>query len=382
MDRSLVVKQQHSLQQQISPSIISTAAASERPWYSLFSVNSYSSILQQPLVSTLGSVFVPSSTSSLERTQNPSWWSTIYRLGTSPSTVVQLSDNRNDTSNSSLQQPSAPLYVDPIQSGSSLLDNDSSLTTDSSSVNNASCISSLDCSSLVSTTSTTPPISPISPCDELLKDQQHQKQHYSYSCQHLAISMLWLWLCGHVVIQVVLVSYQPLQSSTTDDDGHQPLISEPVPLTTPRRDSKFEDEDDVKSSLKFVEEKAHVSKPNEPLSPWVPFQESDTISRYAAKRPAVADLWQQHERHLEAYRQAFPIRPTERRKYWRSQQEQPCRSSVMQTGNNEKLIALANETLAYFENTYANNSSEDHQLDNIIHALRYRASTSTSNTTF
>ncbi|KAJ8658296.1 hypothetical protein O0I10_005979 [Lichtheimia ornata] len=378
MDRSLVVKQQHSLQQQISPTIITTTN-SERPWYSLFSVNSYSSILHQPLVSSLGSVFAPSSSSSLERTQNPSWWSTIYRLGTNPSTVVQINDNRNDTSNSSLQQPSVPVYVDVMQSASSILDNDSSLSTDSSSVNNGSCVSSLDCSSLISTTSTTPPISPVSPCDELMKDQQPKKQHYPHPCQHLVISMLWIWLCGHVVVQVVLVTSQPLSSPTTTNNDVQPSINEPVPLTTPRRDSKFEDEVDVKNSLMLVEEKAHVPKVAEPSSTWAPFTESDTISRYAAKRPAVADLWQQHERHLEAYRRSFPIRPTERRKYWRSQQ-QPSTSSSMQNGNNDKLMALANETLAYFENTYANNSSEDHHLDDIIHTLRYRAFASSSST--
>lgn len=384
MDRSLVVKQQHSLQQQISPTIITTTNSERAPWYSLFSVNSYSSILQQPLVSSLGSVFAPSSSSSFERTQNPSsWWSSIYRLGTNPSTVVQINDNRNDSSNNSLQQPSVPVYVDVMHSGSSLLDNDSSLSTDSSSVNNGSCVSSLDCSSLISTTSTTPPISPVSPSDELVKDQQHRKQHYPHPCQHLVISMLWIWLCGHVVVQVVLVTSQPLLSPTTNNNDIQQSINETVPLTTPRRDSKFEDAVDVQKSLMLVEE--NVPKAAEPSSTWAPFTESDTISRYAAKRPAVADLWQQHEQHLEAYRRSFPIRPTERRKYWRSQQ-QPCTSPSMQMGNNEKLMALANETLAYFENTYANSSSDDHHLDDIIHTLRYRAfasstSTSITNTT-
>ncbi|KAI7886181.1 hypothetical protein K492DRAFT_190404 [Lichtheimia hyalospora FSU 10163] len=331
-----------------------------------------------PLVSTLGSVFVPSASSS-ERAQNQPWWSTIYRFGTSSSTVVQINDNRNDSSNSSLQQPSIPVYVDATHSGSNFLDNDSSLSTDSSSVNNGSCISSLDCSSLVSTISTTPPVSPISSCDEIHKNQQNQKKHYPYPCPHLLISMLWVWLCGHVVIQVVLVTYQPSSPSATNDNDVQPSINESVlPLTTLRRDSKFEDED-VKNSIIFVEENAS--------SAWSPFTESDTISRYAAKRKGVADVWQQHERYLETYRQAFPIRPTERRKYWRSQQQQQlCRSSVMPIGSNEKLMALANETLAYFENTYAKYSSEDHQLENIIHTLRYRASeltpTSSANTSF
>lgn len=182
--------------------------------------------------------------------------------------------------------------------------------------------------------------------------------------------MLWVWLCGHVVIQVVLVTYQPSSPSTANDNDVQPSINESVlPLTTLRRDSKFEDED-VKNSTIFVEEDAS--------STWAPFIESDTIARYAAKRKGVADVWQQHERYLEIYRQAFPIRPTERRKYWRSQQQQqPYRSSAMPIGSNEKLMTLANETLAYFENTYAKDSSEDQQLDNIIHTLRYRASEST-----
>ncbi|CDS08853.1 hypothetical protein LRAMOSA10214 [Lichtheimia ramosa] len=111
----------------------------------------------------------------------------------------------------------------------------------------------------------------------------------------------------------------------------------------------------------------------EPRS-WPPESQSSVITQVVQElSPQLADAWHKHEIAMKQYRQQYPIRPTQRRKYIKSSKTryQPRRKShytsprdtplssfsstsgtTNTTTRSQQLVDLARSALVYFENAY------------------------------